>query len=109
MSLSTIREAIGKKVMITFEYNKAGKILGQRIGNPHAVFIMRRKDGSESTKVHIYQTGGVSDSAQVLPDFRTFDLLELTNVSIVEPAQQFQISDKYNPEWQGYTFTIAKV
>jgi hypothetical protein len=109
MSLSTLRDAIKRKAVVTFEYNKVGKVAGQRIGNPHAVFIMRRKDGSESTKVHIFQTEGVSDSVQVLPDFRTFDLLELSNVVIAEHLQPFQISDKYNPEWDGYSFTIAKV
>ena len=109
MSLDILREAVERKAVITFEYNKAGKIVGQRIGNPHAVFIMRRVNGSESTKVHIFQTDGVSDSAQVLPDFRTFDLLELSNVMMVEPLQEFQISNKYNPEWDGYGFIIAKV
>lgn len=109
MSLNTLREAIDRKAVVTFEYNKAGKIAGQRIGNPHAVFIMRKNDGSESTKVHIFQTGGVSDSAQYLPDFRMFDILELSNVALVEGSQPFPISDKYNPEWEGYKYTIEKV
>ncbi|MEZ9637381.1 hypothetical protein AB4252_07340 [Vibrio cyclitrophicus] len=109
MTLNTLRQAVERKASITFEYNKVGKIVGERIGNPHAVFIMRKKDGTESTKVHIYQTAGVSDSAQVLPDFRMFDLSELSNVNIVDGQPPFQISEKYNPEWSGYSFTIAKV
>lgn len=83
--------------------------MGQRIGDTHAVFIMRRKDGSESTKVHIVQTDGVSDSGQVLPSFRMFDLLELSNIKIIEPITPIEISEQYNPEWDGYKFTIEKV
>lgn len=55
MSLEILKEAIEKKSKISFEYNKPGKTLGRRVGDTHAVFIMRRKDGSESTKVHIIQ------------------------------------------------------
>jgi hypothetical protein len=62
MSLEILKEAIKKRLPIEFEYNKEGKIPGLRKGNPHAVFIMRKKDGSESTKVHVVQTSGVSDS-----------------------------------------------
>lgn len=109
MSLDILSEAVERKAVITFEYNKSGKVVGQRIGNPHAIFIMRKIDGSESTKVHIFQTGGVSDSEQFLPDFRTFDLLELSQVTLVDPLQEFQVSDKYNPEWGGYGFIIVKV
>lgn len=109
MSLEILKEAIEKKAQISFEYNKKGKVVGERIGDPHAVFIMRRKDGSESTKVHVVQTGGVSDSGQVLPSFRMFDLLELSNVAIIEPLKTFEASDQYNPEWDEYKFTITKV
>jgi hypothetical protein len=109
MSLSVLREAVETKSVVAFEYNKAGKVVGQRIGNPHAVFIMRKKGGTESTKVHIVQTEGVSDSKQDLPEFRTFDLSELSAVTIVEGSSPFQVSEKYNPEWDGYSFIIVKV
>ena len=108
MSLDILKEAIEQKAPISFEYNKQGKVEGVRVGNPHAVFIMRRKDGTESTKVHIYQTDGVSDSGQVLPSFRMFDLEEITNVKILE-LSAFEIAEQYNPEWDGYKFTIARV
>lgn len=109
MSLETLKEAIEKKSKISFEYNKPGKISGRRIGDPHAIFIMRRKDGSESTKVHIVQTDGVSDSGQKLPSFRMFDLLELTNIEIISPVEVFSVDSDYNPEWEGYKFVISKV
>jgi hypothetical protein len=109
MSLEHLKEAIQKRCKVSFEYNKPGKTPGERIGDPHAVFIMRRKDGSESTKVHIVQTAGVSDSGQELPSFRMFDLLEITSVQLVSPLETFSIDSGYNPEWEGYKFVIAKV
>lgn len=109
MSLEILKEAIENKLKVSFEYSKPGKISGRRVGDPHAVFIMRRKDGSESTKVHIVQTAGVSDSGQEFPSFRVFDLLELADMKIVAPAEHFAVSSDYNPEWEGYRFVISKV
>lgn len=109
MPLISLKAAIESQKPISFTYNKPGKTLGQRIGNPHAVWVMRRKDGTESIKVHVVQTGGVSDSAQELPSFRMFDLGELGNVLVLSDSKQFEVSDQYNPEWVGYTFVIAKI
>ena len=55
MSLELLVRAIKSRTPISFEYNKAGKTPGLRIGNAHAAFIMRKKDGTESTKVDILQ------------------------------------------------------
>ncbi len=109
MSLEILKEAIAKRMPITFEYNKPDKTPGERVGNPHAVFIMRKKDGSESTKVHVVQTSGVSDSGQEFPSFRLFNLTELSNVRIQDTGTQFEISEDYNAEWDGYKYVIAKV
>lgn len=70
---------------------------------------MHKKDGSESTKVHIVQTDGVSDSYQILPSFRTFDLEKLTNIEITYPEIQFEVSEQYNSDWDGYQHTIVKI
>jgi len=109
MSLDVVKEAIAARSPIRFQYNKEGKTPGLRIGDPHAVFIFRRKDGTESTKVHVVQTGGVSDSGQEFPSFRMFDLEELSHVELEPSEAPFEISDSYNPEWSGYSFVIAKV
>lgn len=109
MSLDKITLAIMHRKPISFEYNKPGKVRGIRIGNPHAVFVMHLKDGSKSLKVHLFQTGGVSDSSQSLPDFRTFDLKDITNVFISEDSHTFEISLKYNSNWEGYQDTIIKI
>lgn len=109
MSLSELKRAIEGRKPISFTYNKPGKTPGERFGNPHAIWVMRKKDGAESTKVHVVQTAGVSDSGQDLPSFRMFDLEEIGNVCVLDSEAQFVIDDKYNPEWTGYTFVIAKV
>jgi len=108
MTMETIKKAIEKRRQISFEYNKPKKVKGKRIGNPHAIFVMHLKDGSRSTKVHIFQTGGVSDSSN-LPDFRTFDLEDITNVTYYEDDKPFEISSKYNPNWEGYKDVIIKI
>lgn len=109
MSLSELKRAIEARKPISFTYNKPGKTPGVRIGNPHAVWVMRKNDGSESTKVHVVQVSGVSDSGQEFPSFRMFDLNELGNVSMNNEAEQFVVSEKYNPEWPNYTCVLAKI
>ncbi len=109
MSLSEIKKAIEEQKPISFTYNKPGKTPGVRVGNPHAVWVMRKKDGTESTKIHVVQVSGVSDSGQKLPSFRMFDLNEIDNVLMNEEASKFDISEQYNPEWSGYTYVIARI
>lgn len=76
--LDELKKAIQEKRIISFEYNKQGKTPGKRIGNPYAIFIFTSKSGTQSTKVHIEQTDGVSDSKATnpLPDFRMFNITE---------------------------------
>ncbi|MCX5807031.1 MAG: hypothetical protein NT010_13390 [Proteobacteria bacterium] len=111
MIIETLKDAIKRKVAISFEYNKPGKTSGSRIGNPHAIYIMRKNDGTESTKVDILQTSGVSDSAseKILPSFRMFFIEHLSNVAICEPVTPFKESPEYNPESDRYKYVIAKV
>lgn len=109
MSLEVLTEAIKKKSKISFEYNKSGKPSGKRFGDPHAVFIFRKIDGTESTKVHIVQTAGVTDTPEKIPEFRMFDLTELSSVQILSPTQAFDASPKYNPLSEMYKFVIAKI
>ena len=108
-NLELLKEAIEKRIPISFQYNKAGKTRGVRIGNPHAVFVMRKLDGTNSTKVHIVQSGGVSDSRQDFPSFRMFDILELGAIELMISDSPFDIGDGYNPTWEGYKFVISKV
>ncbi|QIC11917.1 WYL domain-containing protein [Morganella morganii] len=109
MSLQLLEKAILERKSISFEYNKTGKTLGVRIGNPHAIFIFKAKDGRESTKVHLVQVDGVTDSEPNFPDFRMFNIEEITNVAIIDSDIPFDIDSKYNPVWAGYDNVIAKV
>lgn len=109
MSLEKLRYAITVRKPISFDYNKPGKTPGARIGHPHAIWVMRKKDGTESTKVHIVQVDGVSDSGHELPSFRMFDLSEISAVSVLSDLPTFTPDGKYNPEWDGYTLLVAKI
>lgn len=109
MSLRILQQAIQQRKPISFEYIKEGKVRGERIGDTHAIFIMRKKDNTESTKVHIVQTAGVTDSAPNFPEFRMFDLSELDNIHILDDLPEFEINSAYNPSWSGYSNVISKV
>jgi len=110
MSLELLVRAIKSRTPISFEYNKAGKTPGLRIGNAHAAFIMRKKDGTESTKVDIVQTAGVSDTdPPVFPEWRLFDLTEISNIVLREQEAPFPIDPGYIPDTHRYEFAIAQV
>jgi hypothetical protein len=111
-NLDILITAIKSRMPISFEYNKPGKTPGQRIGNPHAVFIFTSKAGVKSTKVHIVQTEGVSDSKdeKPFPDFRMFNIEDLSSIITLEVSSKFEpYYEKYNPEWEGYKDVIEKV
>jgi len=109
-NLDLLIEAINSRKPVSFEYNKPGKTPGQRIGNTHAVFIFTSKADVKSTKVHLVQTAGVTDSEVNFPDFRMFNIEHLSNIEILDSEPNFEpFYDKYNPEWEGYKDVIAKV
>jgi hypothetical protein len=58
-NLKVLIRAIKSRSPVSFHYDKAGKTPGLRIGNPHAAFILHRKDGTESTKIDIVQTAAM--------------------------------------------------
>lgn len=107
--LEKLISAIKNKNVIEFEYNKPEKIPGKRIGNPYAVFIFTSKEGKQSTKVHLVQTDGVSDSKNVpFPTFRMFNIEDLSNINILNKIFS-EIHENYNPEWDGYKDVIEKI
>lgn len=111
-NLDILIKVIQTKQPVSFEYNKPEKVQGKRIGNPHAVFIFTAKSGQQSTKVHIVQTGGVSDSKEEkpFPDFRMFNIEDLSELAIIDNVEPFTpFYEKYNPEWEGYKDVIEKV
>jgi hypothetical protein len=111
-NLDTIIIAIQTLKPISFEYNKPGKVSGKRIGNPHAIFILTSKIQEKSTKIHLVQASGASDSKEKnpFPDFRMFNIEDLSNVSLLQEEANFEpYHEKYNPEWDGYKDVIEKI
>ena len=113
-TLQILEQAIKNKKPISFEYIKEGKVKGKRIGNPYAIFIYTAKNTRiQSTKVHIVQTGGVSDSEEKnpFPSFRMYNIEDLSNIKILEDKNSFgpPFHENYNPEWEGYRDVIIKV
>lgn len=109
-SLKLLVAAITSRSPVSFHYDKAGKIPGLRIGNPHAAFVLQRKDGTESTKIDIVQTAGVSDTEPpVFPEWRRFDLAAISRVILRKEEGPFRIDPRYKPDADSYRFAIAQV
>lgn len=104
--LETISQAIEGKRIISFEYNKDGKIQGKRIGNPHALYI---HPSTDNTTVDIYQTDGVSDTKQRIPDWRPFLFDYIENIEISDDSFDIAIGYDSNPLSGKYNKAICKV
>lgn len=111
MTIEILKKAIQQKSVISFEYEKPGKETTCRVGNPHALFVMCRKDGTTSPMLHIVQTSGHSNGEQYFPSFKMFQVEYISNVTICDPGPgvTFETSPLYNSEWDGYKSTVAKV
>ncbi len=107
--LELLTKSVEDRLPISFQYNKPDKSKGTRIGNTHAIFIFTSKKGEISTKLHIVQTDGVSDSADKgdFPFWRTFNIDFISDVKILENSGQFEIEKGYNPD--SYDNPLAKV
>jgi len=107
--LELLIESVENRLPISFKYNKPDKTKGNRIGNVHAIFIFTSKIGEISTKLHIVQTDGVSDSADKgdFPFWRTFNIDFISDVKILGDSSKFEIEEGYNPE--SYDNPLAKI
>tara|TARA_B100000378_G_C17818030_1_gene333333 strand:- start:167 stop:499 length:333 start_codon:yes stop_codon:yes gene_type:complete len=107
--LDMLIKSVENRQPISFQYNRADKTKGVRIGNVHAIFIFTSKKGEISTKLHIVQTDGVSDSGDKgdFPFWRTFNIDFISDVKILEDLDRFEIEEGYNPE--SYDNPIAKI
>lgn len=118
-TLETLKVAIKNKQQISFEYIKEGKKKGIRIWNPYAVYIFSAKSWEQSTKVHIVQTDGVSDSADMTQEypfgieweFRNFNIEDLAKVEILTDMPSFSkpYHSLYKPESEMYKDVIIKI
>ena len=112
-TLETLKSAITNTQQISFRYIKEWKNEGIRIWNPYAVFIFTAKSWEQSTKVHILQTEGASDSKETnpFPSFRMYNIEDLVEAQILTDRPQFQkpYNENYNPEWDWYKDVIKKI
>jgi len=110
-NLELLTKAIQEKRKISFEYNKPGQTQGVRIGDPYAIFIYTAKNTRiQSTKVHIVQTGGDSNSKEEhpFPSFRMYNIEDISNLELLEDSYE-PVNKDYNPDWDGYSDVIIKV
>ena len=102
-------EAVRQRKPIEYEYNRPGKIIGKRIGNPHIVFAGTTSEGIKRVWIHIAQTGGVSDTLVTFPDWRMFIVEFITDIRILSEEPEFNLQDGYNPDSDMYSEVLAKV
>jgi hypothetical protein len=106
-------QAIDNRNHVSFLYNKPGKTPGIRIGHPYAVYFFTAKSGVKSTKVHIVQVEGVSDTLEEnpFPSFRQYNIEDLTEVTILidRPCFTEPWHPDYKPLSDWYKDVIAKL
>jgi len=110
-TLTLIKKAIREQKVISFSYDKSDEAPGTRFGNPHALYRVSGKGGKVSTKVHIVQTGGVSNGKTLSPkaNFIVFDLRYINNVQVKGRQASFTIDPRYNPNLRTYHNAIQQV
>lgn len=112
-TLEILVQAIENRNHISYQYNKPGKVVGVRIGHPYAVYFFTAKSGAKSTKVHIVQIEGVSDttSEKPFPSFRQYNLEELSDLIILSDRPSFTEPwhVDYNPLSDWYKDVIIKI
>lgn len=94
---------------ISFEYRQEGKPEGLRVGNPHAIFRGRNKEGVDHVYVHIVQTSGVSETLRTFPDWRMFFADKIFDVQMLESEPVYAINEGYNPNASMYSETIYRL
>lgn len=113
-NISIIEEAIKLRKPISFNYIDEDKDPGTRLGNPHIIYYKNSSRREDEVKVDIYQTAGVSDAVfsgkGILPDWRPFKIIKMTNVVIKEDLHSFSAAPGYNPSSSPrYDYVIEKI
>jgi hypothetical protein len=104
--LEILKQAIHQKKSVCFQYVKEGKIRGERVGDPHAIFGHHL---TSNVNVHIYETAGVSDSRESLPGWWQFLTENIEDIKLLEDQSSFGIANGYNPNSPMYANVIAKI
>lgn len=111
--LELLTHAIENRLHISYQYNKPGKIFGVRIGHPYAVYFFTTQSGVTSTKVHVVQIEGVSDTntEKPFPSFRQHNIEDMSDVQILidRPCFVEPWHNDYNPLGNWYKDVIIKL
>jgi hypothetical protein len=105
-TLKLLQDAIENQKSIEFKYIKTGKVEGTRMGDPHAVFL---HPTTNNATVDIFQTGGASDSQQLIPRWRPFLLEFIQDITITEKHFHIAVGYDSNPASKKYSKVISKV
>ncbi|NQU99156.1 MAG: hypothetical protein HQ538_00295 [Parcubacteria group bacterium] len=96
--IDIIKRAIMLKKSIRFVYDGPHKIKGERIGDPHALYI---ENNTGNVLLDLFQTDGYSESAENgrkdLPSWNRFNVKYIYNIEVLEGHQNFDIASGYNP------------
>ena len=104
--IKEIEKSIDGRIPISFEYNKPGKTPGERVGDPHALYLHKT---TGNMLLDVYQTSGISDSIKEFPDWRPFSVDYITNIKFHEDEAPFDIAPLYKPNSPQYIKVIKKV
>jgi len=94
-----IRKAIEEKKQIKFRYEKPDDDKwGERIGNPHTIFISNNTDLGDHKKIDLVQISGVGSNDPNRLKQYVFDYIK--DVEMLETT--FEINQHYNPNAPSY-------
>lgn len=101
-------KAINNKSQIQYDYIKDWVSEWRRIWNPHILYVYKsKKDWQESTKCDIFQISWWTKSWE-LNKFKMCNIECLDNIKILDITFE-EDKQTYNPNWDRYLFTLAKV
>ena len=103
--LNQVRDAIRRRLPMSFQYIKESKTRGRRVGHPHVLFVAP----SGQTSCLVLQTEGATDSEQSLPSWRQFELRFFVDVTVLDGQGPFPIRADFQKEHDRYRETIEAV
>lgn len=103
-TIDLLTSAIQQRKQVSYEYESPGRVIGVRIGNPHAIFIST----AGNVNIDIFKIDGVkTDPSKPLPAWRQYKVKDIKNVIILD--KPFVTADGYNPTSKQYARVIAKI
>ena len=102
-TIEEICEVISAKQQISYDCPSGNHVAGERLGNPHIVFITK---GGEEV-VLIWKLRGVqTDPSRPLPSWRNY---KLRDIQILRTLEEFSPESSFNPNAPIYKRTICSV